>query len=280
MKINDITLTLGAKTPFTVYHMSDNHLCRADERECDRKRDLAAKRGAAFRNAEQYTAEMIAEVRAAGCSLVHTGDLADFVSRANYEAVMPLFKGIQCFFAAGNHEFSQYVGEAWEDEPYKALSLADAVASFPEGFLFGTHTVNGIRFLTLDNNYYYVTEAQFLRFKRTLADGVPTVLCVHNPLYSEDLYNQIIARKGADTVPYLFGCPEEKLRHLTEYRYKQQTPNETTLAFLDFCNHCPNLVAVLAGHLHDGYISQLDSGIPQIVANGAYRGEMNRYRIQ
>lgn len=276
MKINEYTLKIGIDKPVSVYHMTDNHLTRADEREDDRKLALAEKRGKAFADAERYTREMLLKVQADGLPLIHTGDLADFVSRANYEAVMPLFRGIDVIMAAGNHEFSRYVGEAWEDEEYKAKYLSDVVALFPEGILFGTHMRGGLRFLTLDNNYYYVTEAQLTRFRETMQDGVPTVLCVHNPLYSEDLLAQIHEREGADAVPYLFGCPEPLLRNLNEHRYKQQKPDFVTEEFLSFCNACPNLKAVLAGHLHKGYESKLDCGTPQLVAPAAYRGEMNK----
>ncbi len=276
MKINEYTLSVGLKQPLTVYHMTDNHLTRADEREDDRKLQLAAKRGAAFAKAEHYKTNMLSVARKHGYPPLQTGDLADFVSAANYEAAITLFRGTDVIMAAGNHEFSRYVGEAWEDEEYKAKYLADAVASFPEGFLFGTHVRGGLRFLTLDNNYYYVTEFQLRRFRETMQDGVPTVLCVHNPLYSEDLLAQIHAKEGPDAVPYLFGTPEPLLRGLTEYRYKQQKPDSVTEEFLAFCNACPNLKAILAGHLHKGYESHLDCGTPQLVAPAAYRGEMNK----
>ncbi|MGM9653227.1 MAG: metallophosphoesterase family protein [Eubacteriales bacterium] len=282
MKLSRYTVSVGAQKPFTVCHMSDNHICRADGRDDERKRALAARRANEFtggypRQQEETAEELLREVRARGIPLLHTGDLIDFVSHANLDYARECLAGIDVLMAAGNHEFSQYVGEAWEDEAYKAQSLARVTAALPAGSLFGVRILEGVKFVTLDNNYYYVTPGQLARLRAELSDGMPAVLAVHNPLFCEDLYRQITEVCGREQPPFLCGCPEERLRHLEERRYSQQKPDETTRAFLAYCESCPNLRAVFAGHLHRGYASVLDSGIPQYVAGAAYRGEMNEY---
>ena len=223
--------------------------------------------------------EILEHARKNDLPILHTGDMIDFVSHANLDYVRRAFEGLDVFAAAGNHEFSLYVGEAFEDEAYKAQSFDRVKAAFPGDIWFQTRLISGVRFVAIDNNYYYVTEKQFALFQEIAEQGEPLVLILHNPLYSEDLYRQVMEGKSEDAPPYLFGCPEELLRRLPEKRYIQQKPNALTLEFLDYCNHLPNLKAVLAGHLHKFYASRLDSGTLQYVADSGYHGEVNVYEF-
>ncbi len=284
MKLTKITIPVGATAPFTMLHMSDNHLCLADERDNERKNNLAAGRGRDFTGGHPELlltrlAELLDFAKAEGLTVLHTGDMIDFVSKANLDYTKQVFQGVDVFAAAGNHEFSQYVGEAWEDEDYKAQTFAEVKAAFPGDFWFQTRVVNGIKLIAVDNNYYYVTPKQLELFREETADGVPFVLLMHNPLYSEDTYAQVTAGKAPSAPPYLFGCPEPLLRTLDDHRYRQQKPNETSVAFLELCNSLPNLKAVLAGHLHEYFASHLDSGVPQYVAGAGYAGEANLYEF-
>lgn len=282
MKTIRYTLDVGARTPFRAYHMSDNHICLADGRDDERKKELAERREASFaargkKSTTETTGELLDKVRKESALLLHTGDLIDFVSRANLDHAKRCFEGIDVLMCAGNHEFSLYVGEAWEDEAYKAQSLADVTAALPDGILFGTREINGVRFITLDNSYYYILPELYEKTEAALADGKPCVLLVHTPLYSKDTYGKVMRGKSADEPPYLCGCPEELLAGLSEHRRRQQHADETTLRFIRLCSESENLKAVLTGHIHEPCFSHLDGGIPQIAADGAYNGVMNEY---
>lgn len=282
MKINRYTLDVGAAVPFRAYHMSDNHICLADGRDDECKNELAKRRESSFagrggRSTTETAAELIGKARTENTLLLHTGDLIDFVSRANLEYAAGCFDGCDTLMCAGNHEFSLYVGEAWEDEAYKAQSLADVKAALPEGIRFGTREINGVRFITLDNSYYYILPELYKKTEAALADGRPCVLLVHTPLYSKDTYGKVMRGKSADEPPYLCGCPEELLAGLSEHRRRQQHADETTLRFIRLCSESENLKAVLTGHIHEPCFSHLDGGIPQIAADGAYNGVMNEY---
>lgn len=280
--VKEYTIPVGAKKEFSVYHMSDNHICLADERDDERKRRLAAGRVSAFsdisgEHIQKIYEAMLEEVRTQNIPLVHTGDLIDFVSKANLEYAKKTLEGMDVIMAVGNHEFSQYVGEAFEDEGYKAQSKEEVLAAMPEGSWFGVRVIEGVKFITLDNVYYYVTPWQSEQFKKELSDGMPAVLVVHTPLYSKDMYEQVIEATGIDTPPYLMGCPEPLLRHLDGHRFRQQVPDGTTIDFLEFCEQAPNLRAILSGHFHRSYVSKLDSGIPQYVVDGGFHAVMNKY---
>lgn len=284
MTFRNIQIPVGATSPFKMLHTSDNHICLADERDNERKRELAARRDAAFNGDEpgrlyRCTQEILDYAREQNLPVIHTGDFIDFVSYANLDYARKAFEGLDVFMAAGNHEFSLYVGEAFEDEAYKAQSFEMVKSAFQGDFWFQTRLINGVRFVAIDNNYYYIVEEQMRLFKEVAEQGEPIVLLMHNPLYSEDLYRQKMVGKPEGAPPFLFGCPEELLRDLPEKRYIQQKPNALTLEFLDYCNHLPNLKAVLTGHLHDFYASRLESGVPQYVCAAGYRDEAIVYEF-
>lgn len=282
LKIERYTIAAGAETPFSAYHMTDNHLCLADSRDDDRKNSLAERRERSFAggsgsSTEERTRELFEAVKEKNALLLHTGDLIDFVSEKNLEFARSRFDGVDAVMCAGNHEFSLYVGEAWEDEAYKAQSLDRVAAVMPEGMIFGTKEVNGVRFITLFNGYYYILPELLAKTEAALSDGVPCVLLVHTPLYSEDTYEKVMRGKPEDEPPYLCGCPDGLLEKLSEHRFKQQRADKTTLDFIRLCNSSKNLKAVLTGHIHASLVSKLDGGVPQIAPDAAYNGVMNEY---
>lgn len=213
---------------------------------------------------------MFGYIRENKIPLVHTGDLIDFVSKKNFEYARKCFDGIEAVVCAGNHEFSLYVGEAWEDEDYKKQSLAAVEEAFPDGIEYGVKYINGLKFITLDDGYYYILPEHLEKFRNEISDGNPFVIVIHNPLYSGDLYKKVMDGKPLTEPPYLTGCPEELLKELSDRRFRQQRADETTQEFMKLCNECENLKAVLAGHLHKHYVSKLDSGVPQLVADGTF----------
>lgn len=286
MNIQKLKLSIGAEKPFTALHGSDHHVCLCDERDDGRKQSLAADRANAFTggNPDRLLAEaeaFFAYAKENDMTVLYTGDFLDFTSEANFDYARAMFSNADAFVCAGNHEYSRYVGEAWEDEAYKAPNKAKVLASFPNNNVwYGERMINGVRFVAIDNGYYYILPEQFERFRKACSDGVPVVLLVHNPLYSADLLAQLDAngRKPEDP-PYLCGCPEKYLRTLNDHRYRQQKPDPLTEEFISFCNETPNLKAVLAGHLHENVVTKLDSGIPQIVCGGGYCGDAFAYEI-
>lgn len=284
MKVNEYTIKVGAKKPFSAYHMSDNHICLADTRDNERKRALAKTRTISFAGEEgtklqDICGEMLETVGRSGLPLIHTGDMIDFVSHANLDYVRDSLRGLDVIMAAGNHEFSLYVGEAFEDEAYKAQSKEALLKVLPRGSLLGSRVIEGVKFITLDNVYYYVLPESLAELQAELAEGLPTVLVMHTPLYSADTYRQVTERHREGEPPYLCGCPEPLLRGLEEMRYNQQRPNETTLAFMRLCEGAENLKAVLTGHLHFSVVSKLDSGVPQYAVGAGFEGCMNKYNF-
>lgn len=184
MNILDTEIRVGAAQPFTVLHASDTHLTLADERDNDRKHALAAARLQGFPAAEEVLQQLTALALEENLPVLHTGDLSDFVSAANLDRMRAFTDTVDCFMAAGNHEFSQYVGEAWEDAAYREQSLARVQAAFKNDIRFASRVLHGVNFIALDNSYYLIEPWQLARLRAEAEKGLPMVLLVHTPLYS------------------------------------------------------------------------------------------------
>ena len=273
IKVIQTQLHIGVEKPFTVIHLSDTHLTRADLRDGERKVTLGEKRAKYFPHAEEMLAltdELVKQYRA---PILHTGDLIDFVSQANLDRAREFVNEHDLFMAAGNHEFSLYVGEAWEDAAYRNQSLAQVQAAFDNDIRMSSRVIGGVNFVALDDGYYLFEQEQLDFLRREVEKGLPIVLMMHNPLYEKEFFEQIsyrreeIGLKPAATPPcaYLTGVPAELIGHYDDHRRRQQTPDEITLRTVEYIRTCPLIRAVLAGHVHYSHIAKLNEDAPQII---------------
>ena len=194
-------LTVGAEKPFRFLHMSDTHFTLADDRDDLRKRELAENRTKWHSNAERISEEAEAYARENGLMIAHTGDYIDFVSAANLDRLKRFTDENDVFFAAGNHEFSLYVGEAFEDAAYREISLARVQACVKNNLRFASKKVNGVNLIAIDNGYYLFEAWQLDALKKEAAYGLPMLLFMHTPLYDPDLYR--IMGERPMTIRYL-----------------------------------------------------------------------------
>ncbi len=269
------TLHVGAEKPFTVIHISDTHLTYADMRDGERKVKLAEEeRSQCFFHAEEVLQKASALSKELGVPILHTGDLIDFVSLANLERAKRFTDEYDCFFAAGNHEFSLYVGEAWEDADYRNQSLAKVQAAFKNDIRMSSRIINGVNFIALDDGYYLFEDAQTEFVKNEAKKGLPMVLMMHNPIHEPKLYEATMFRReeyGLHPVKnpcaYLTGTPDELRQCYEPMRFRQQQPDEATYRAIEYFRTEPLIKAVLTGHLHVNYEGELVPGVPQIITS-------------
>ena len=244
-----ITIAVGAKAPFRVLHISDTHLTRCDERNDERKMKLAIKRERIFPYQEQMLDFVADYAKKENVPILHTGDIIDFVSEANLDYVKKFMAENDVFMAAGNHEFSLYVGEAWEDAEYRNQSLAHVQESFTNDIRFSKREIGGVNFVAIDNSYYLFEKEQLDALKNVVTEGKPIVLMLHNPLYSENIYRyQLDVRKTE--CAYVVGAPEEKMTGYSDHRYRQQKADAITLETCEYIKNEPMIKALLIGHMH------------------------------
>lgn len=256
------SIDLGTPVPFGLLHISDTHLTLADGRDGERKLSLAAGRCRYFGNAETFLNEAEKFARDSKIAIVHTGDLIDFVSEANLDRAGKFTAENDVFFAAGNHEFSLYVGEAFEDAEYRNQSLKRVQEAFTNDIRFSSRKVNGVNLIAVDNSYYRFEPEQLEALKAEIALGLPMILFMHDPLFEPDLYNVAIKRAGC---AYLTSVPEELMYSYEDYRYRQQKADEITLETTLLIESEPLFRAVFAGHLHYDYEGILPGGLRQYV---------------
>ena len=264
MKHITTDVAVGATKPFTLLHVSDTHLTLADGRDGERKVRLAEKRTRIFPDAKAALAEISAESKKLGAPIIHTGDIIDFVSRKNLEFTKKYVAENDVFMTAGNHEFSLYVGEAFEDEAYRNRSLSRVQACFSNDIRFASRKINGVNLVGIDDSYYRFDKAQLDALKREVALGLPIILFMHCALYEDALCREIVVGHGAEA-PYLTCPPDDALVGCSEYRVRQQIPDAITVEATEYIKSCPLIKAIFTGHLHWDWDGMLTDTLPQYV---------------
>ena len=270
MKLIKNTLHVGLEKPVKLLHVTDSHIALADERDDERKHALAKRLGDPDK--EKYLAEHIAYAEANCDLLVHTGDLMDFVSHANVDKAREVLKNEKIFFIAGNHDYSRYVGEAWEDNAYRMNSYMEMGYGLGVPMFFNSRVVGGLNIVGIDNSYYLFEDWHIWRLKKEVEKGLPVILAFHDPLFEQSLYEYHFEHAPHEPCTYLVGCDEEHLLRYSEFRAVQQRPDAPTLRMIDYIKSEPRIRAILTGHLHFNFESMLTDTLPQFVTGGAYEG--------
>ena len=255
-------IRIGAEKPFRVLHLSDTHLTLCDARDDERKNKLAVKRERVFPYQEQMLDLAADYAKKENIPIVHTGDIIDFVSEANLDYVKKFTAENDVFMAAGNHEFSLYVGEAWEDAEYRNRSLAHVQESFTNDIRFSKREIGGVNFVAIDNSYYLFEWEQLDALKQVVAEGKPIVILLHTPLYTERLYRYQREEKHSEC-GYVVAAPEEKMQDYSDHRFRQQKADESTIATCEYIKNEPLIQALLVGHLHYNFEDPLTETLTQ-----------------
>lgn len=264
MKIIETKINVGTAKPFCVIHASDTHLTDADMRDGERKVALSEERKNIFPHADEMLGAICKMSKEEELPIIHSGDLIDFVSLANLEKVKAFTDEYDCFLAAGNHEFSQYVGIKKEDAEYRNQSLALVQSAFKNNIRMSSRIIGGVNFVALDNGYYRFEAEQLEFLKKEEEKGLPIVLIIHDPLYDEELFNLIMKKSSCAG---MVGVPEPLMQGYPPYRYEQQLADEMTVETIEHIKAQPLIKAILAGHLHCNYEGLVCGRIPQIITS-------------
>ena len=281
IKLRKIAIEVGAKKPFSVLHISDSHLAYADERDDSRKAKLAKKRIKIFHTPEATLRAHRKYAKENGLTIVHTGDMTDFVSEKNLDIAKDIFSEGDWIVCAGNHEYSLYVGEAKEDAAYRAKSYNKVQKVFPNDLTFYSRVINGVNFVTLDNGYYKFSKEQFVKMKREVKRGLPIVMVCHNPLYTPEMC-ELMLKRTKGKAAHLVGVPRKitdtyagKPRPKGEEwrnRSVQQRADKTTLKFCKWLKKQEELKAILTGHCHFYHKTQFSPTAVQYTVGSGYSG--------
>ena len=280
LDVKKIAVKVGAERPFKVMHVSDTHIVRVEKSDGDAKIRLAAARYPHMGYGEHYLCEAVARARTDGAMLVHTGDMIDFVSKANLDFAGLTYGTDDWFVAAGNHEYSRFVGEAREDAEYKAGSYASVSAHYPNDLTFASRIVNGVNFVAADDVYYNFTEGQLRRMEKEVAKGLPIVFMCHVPLYSPKHYAHQMRRTGG-VCAYETGVPDGLVQtwkggaldpsNWRDRRVQQRT-DRATAEFIAYLRSQRLVKAILCGHCHEFWEEPFSPTAMMYVADATYHG--------
>ena len=272
VKILHTQIDIGIGKSFRVIHISDTHLTLVNENDNERKHTLCQVRKKAFplQRAVLETAKDIS--RKEGLPILCTGDLIDFVSDANLKAAEIFMKETNALFVAGNHEFSQYVGEAKEDAAYREQSLAKVEKAFGGDVRFVSRIINGVNFVGIDDGYYQFDGWQLNKLKDEIEKGYPVVLLLHVPLFEKALFDRVMynGQSSETGIPVcksadLVGVSEIFMKDYAPGRKEAQLPTEETMETVNYIENSGRIKALLTGHWHFDHVAKTTSDIPQII---------------
>lgn len=288
LNIREIEIPVGIEKPFSALHISDTHITLVDSRNDEEKIKLASRRARGMNLGEHYLDEAIRYAKEHNMLMLHTGDLMDFVSEANLDAAARHYREADWFVSAGNHEFSQYVGEAKEDEAYKAESYQKVQDAYPNDLTFCSRVVGGVNFVSLDDVYYNVTEHQHELMEQEVKRGLPIVLMCHVPFYTPDFCD--FSLKRTPQCAYLTAVPLDITKNFENdpnrpedqqwrNRSVQQRADKPTMEFAKWLKDQKMVKGILTGHMHFFYETRYSKTAMQYTVGATYKGDAYAVRF-
>ncbi len=265
--------------PLKILQISDAHLFLDDERGADfteysGRMAKAYNKTRHFRTgAETNPIDAFREIAANAKTqkvdaIVLTGDILSFPSAAGADFVRETLgaTGIPYFYVAGNHDWhfeglpgsSRELRDAWiprrltplypapiaqnADSSKIAETLQFPVAGTPLAY---SVDFRGVKLLLVDDSTYEILPEQLEFCRRELAQGAPTLLFAHIPLYAP----------GRSVG---FGCGHPNWNASTDGnfeierrpRWPESGCSETTFAFRREILAAPNVIGGFFGHIH------------------------------
>lgn len=250
LSLDFVTINIGVRKPFSVLHISDTHLTAAYSHENEKKQKLHRIRTKTFGGRqEEALRDSLAWAREHADYVLHTGDLIDWQSEANYDLVRKYFGEYPMMACIGNHEYStdMWLSNPKEEhtEAYKDNTRSQLQQVYPFDIRFQSQEVGGVNFVAMDDVYGTVTQQQVDMFNHEVAKGLPIILCMHVPFYTENIF-RASSYFWADekTVPVL------QAHVPMSGAWKSQQNDAVTRGFIESLKKEPLLRGLLVGHEH------------------------------
>ena len=263
MKTERIKIEIGLGSKVDIAHITDVHLCLADERDAHLIDHAKERSGVFFEEASQpektpseYFCEAM-EYSEANCdTCVITGDVIDFISAKNLEESEKILSGKNYMFTAGNHEFCPRVGVP-DSFARKSDVFADIQASFGGDMFFEARVIGGVNLVTVDNSYYNYSAIQIEKLKNEIKKGLPIIIFSHVPLSDPILKLDYHHR---DLV-------------LDEYMMDQNR------GMLELIKSSDLIKAVFSGHWHVPVKKEITDQLTEYITPGLFKGMLTHIEI-
>ena len=269
MSVNYISLNIGPTRPFSIFHISDTHLKATTDADPQFVREFVKKRFVDW-DPEDALARSVAWAKFHRSDyILHTGDLIDCVTEGNLAIIRNYFgENANFLYAPGNHDYATTYaapGKGQTEEEFRAVNTKRVQSSVPVDMAFHSTIVNGVNIVMLDNVYGTVSEEKFERFRAEAAKGLPIILAVHVPFFTEGIAR---AHDRAGGGPYPF---EQNVVKAPVGNHRTQCVDKTTAAFIAYLKKEPLLKAILSGHFHISVADRFSPTAMQYVAAANFR---------
>ena len=238
---------VGLEKPFSILHISDTHFTAAYAHEGVFRCGAAARRTETFGGRqEEALRDSLAWAKANVDYVLHTGDLIDFQSEANFDLVRKYY-GETVFGPMGNHEFYTYLPDekhTWQ-EPFKDRSWPILKANYPVDARFSAKVVNGVNFICLDDVFGTVRSDQVEKFHAEAKKGLPMVLCMHVPFFTDEIWLKTCRFWRNPMKPFRDAAVPEAAGD-----WKRQREDRVTADFIAYLRSEKLLKGLLVGHEH------------------------------
>ena len=266
--IHDYKIPVPGIRKKVIWHFSDVHLTEYDAlstpEEVLRAKESAegweeTRRYFAVKNGEPWEPEQripaaehlkaLLELAKTGDALLVAGDMSEYISPANMRHLDEAFGSfpIPWLAVCGNHDPADQIPEG---HVYSRVKQEAQILELEDMVILG-----------LDDSQRAVNAGQLETLKRLLRGEKPLLILMHVP----------------------FSTPENRaiLEECGEYfrlDHPQATPEAEVFREL-IRENAHKIVAVMAGHLHFGNVSELVPGVTQYVSSQGILGNINRYEI-
>lgn len=266
--IHDYKIPVPGIRKKVIWHFSDIHLSEYDAlstpEEILRAKESAegweeTRRYFAVKNGEPWEPEQripaaehlkaLLELAKTGDALLVAGDMSEYISPANMRHLDEAFGSfpIPWLAVCGNHDPADQIPEG---HVYSRVKQEAQILELEDMVILG-----------LDDSQRAVNAGQLETLKRLLCGEKPLLILMHVP----------------------FSTPENRaiLEECGEYfrlDHPQATPEAEVFREL-IRENAHKIVAVMAGHLHFGNVSELVPGVTQYVSSQGILGNINRYEI-
>lgn len=267
---NETIIIPGLKREYNFLHISDVHIAYAtrDDNEADRKMaqehvkkwsPIGVAPIDAFAEALKYTDEVCPD------ALFITGDAVDYIHDSNVKLLKEMLSEVHTpvHYVYGNHEAGSYVAKISDKRAYYPY-YKDLMHGSPDFWCedYGEFLVIG-----MDDSEKKITENQLAEFKKRSQRGLPIILTLHIPFYTDDI---------AAPVKKFWGENGD-----LQFTLGAANADDVTREFCELVKSPEsNVAAVLAGHTHFKYKGEFAPGRIQYVAAPTFRQYMRKITVK
>ncbi|WP_139993437.1 metallophosphoesterase family protein [Paenibacillus paridis] len=261
----------GLASSATILHLTDAHLNETDIRK-DKTIFMNSIKDYGFDALEtrkQFETALTDANEKRYDFVVLTGDIINGATAGNLDYLETKLQELRSpyLYTLGNHDW-EYPLQPWNEatraEQYPKFNSFTNDSPAYQASLF-----NGINLLTIDNSTYQITKEQLHFTKKQLANGLPTLLFIHIPIYIPGLLPDVMKQWGA---PIMMAAEGWDKSLQSQWKVAETTAETTAFYHLLLNNPHHNLIGIFCGHVHFAHTDAFGKGSYQYVTSPGFAG--------